>query len=91
MKVSKSVRACHNQDGAVLLDVAEGKIYGLNPVASRIVELIEEGRSEQQIAFVISQEFSAELSVVLKDVQRLLKELARYKLLVKNGQPEGRA
>jgi Coenzyme PQQ synthesis protein D (PqqD) len=80
-KVSDSVRSTHGQDGAIVLDIRQGQMFNLNFIGSRILELLESGSSEQQIAEVISREFSADIKTVRKDVAEFLEQLKRYKLV----------
>jgi predicted DNA-binding transcriptional regulator len=81
IKISENVRTSHGQDGAVLLDVSQGKIYGLNPVASRIFRLLAEGLDQKQIQTEISREFTIDLETVRKDVTSFLAQLAKHRLI----------
>jgi hypothetical protein len=80
-KVSDSIRSTHGQDGAIVLDIRQGQMFNLNLVGSRILELVECGSSEEQIADAISREFSADIETVRKDVAEFLGELKANKLL----------
>ena len=80
-KVSDSVRSTHGQDGAIVLDVQQGQMFNLNPVGSRILELLESGSSEEQITDAISREFDADIKTVRKDVAKFLEELKVHKLV----------
>src|SRR5712691_8274913 len=48
-RVSDGVRSTHGQDGAIVLDVQQGHMFNLNPVGSRILELLENGSAEADI------------------------------------------
>jgi hypothetical protein len=80
-KVSNSVRSTHGQDGAIVLDIRQGQMFNLNQVGSRILELLESGSSEEQIARTISQEFGSDIETVRKDVAEFLGELHAHKLV----------
>ena len=80
-RVSDSIRSTHGQDGAIVLDVRQGQMFNLNLVGSRILELLECGSTEEQIADAISQEFSADIETVRKDVGEFLEELKANKLV----------
>ena len=80
-RVSDSIRSTHGQDGAIVLDIRQGQMFNLNLVGSRILELVECGSSEEQIADAISREFSANIETVRKDVAEFLGELKANKLL----------
>lgn len=83
--ISQNVRFSHGQDGAVLLDLAGGTMYGLNPVGSRIFALLSEGLDENQIKFGISREFSVDIEVVRGDVDEFLAQLLAHDLIARNG------
>jgi len=81
MKMSESVRSTHNQDGAVVLDILNGKMYRLNFVGSRILELLNSGLAESQIINVLSREFSAEPNTVARDLNQFLALLRHHQLI----------
>jgi Coenzyme PQQ synthesis protein D (PqqD) len=89
IKISETVRTSCAPDGAVLLDVAQGKIYGLNPVASRILSLLAEGLDSEQIQAEISREFATDLETVRKDVAEFLAQLAKHRLIAGHGKAPG--
>ena len=80
-KVSHSVRSTHGQDGAIVLDIQQGQMFNLNLVGSRILELLECGSTNEEIADAISREFNADIETVRKDVVEFLKELTEHKLV----------
>jgi hypothetical protein len=89
IKISETVRTSHVPDGALLLDVLQGKIYGLNPVASRILGLLAEGLDPEQIQSEISREFTADWETVRKDVTEFLAQLAKHRLTAGDGRVPG--
>jgi hypothetical protein len=89
LKLSEQLRSTHNQDGAVVLDVAQGKMFGLNPVASRILELLRKGLTELQIQAEVSREFCADIEIVRKDVDEFLLRLATLGLIRREGNAPG--
>lgn len=80
-KVSDSVRSTHDRDGAIVLDIQRGRMFNLNLVGSRIMELLECGSTEEQITDAISREFSADIETIRKDVAEFLEELKAHKLV----------
>ena len=90
LKVSDSVRSTHGQDGAIVLDVQQGQMFNLNLVGSRILELLESGASDGEIANVVSREFNADIEMVGYDVKEFLETLERYKLLKDASAEQGR-
>jgi hypothetical protein len=87
-KVSDAVRSTHGQDGAIVLDVQQGQMFNLNPVGSRILELLECGSSESQIVNAVSREFNADVGVVENDVREFLETLKAHKLVEHQGSNE---
>lgn len=80
-KVSDGVRSTHGQDGAIVLDVQQGQMFNLNPVGSKVLELMESGRAEAEIVEAISREFGASRSTVEDDVREFIELLKKHKLV----------
>lgn len=81
MKISPQLRSTHNQDGAVVLDILHGRMFRLNLVGSRMLELLKLGREESQIADELSREFGADRETVRADLKEFLAHLERHHLL----------
>jgi hypothetical protein len=81
-KVSDTVRSTHNQDGAVVLDIQQGEMFNLNPVGSRILELLKSGSTQSAVIDEITRQFNAERAVVERDVQEFIISLREHRLLV---------
>ena len=80
-RVSDSIRSTHGQDGAIVLDIAHGKIYRLNRVGSRVLESLETGTSESEIADRISREFGVSHDIAENDTHEFIQKLRRTGLL----------
>jgi len=80
-KVSDSIRSTHGQDGAIVLDIAQGKIYRLNRVGSRVLESLETGTNETDIADRISREFGVSYEDAESDTREFIQQLQRMGLL----------
>lgn len=80
-RVSEGVRSTHGQDGAIVLDVHQGQMFNLNPVGSRILELLESGSTEADIVEAISREFSVSRELVRNDVCEFIESLKKHKLV----------
>jgi hypothetical protein len=80
-KVSDGVRSTHGQDGAIVLDVQQGQMFNLNPVGSRILELLEKGSAEADIVNAISREFNTRREIVEIDVREFIESLQKHKLV----------
>ena len=81
-RISSSLRSTHGQDGAIVLDVAQGQMFTLNLVGSKILELMEKGSDEAQIVTAICNDFNADRDAVATDVRDFLASLKRHKLIV---------
>lgn len=64
-----------------MLDVQQGQMFNLNPVGSRILELLETGAAESDIVNVISREFNTSREVVENDVREFIESLKKHKLV----------
>lgn len=65
----------------VLLNIATGQYYALDPVAGRIWQLCDGIRNVRQIAEVVSEEYDAAGESVADDVAGFVSELAGESLL----------
>jgi hypothetical protein len=74
------------EDEAVILHLEKGVYYGLNPVGSRIWNLLQEPRTVNDIRDIILQEYEVESQRCEHDLLRLLQELSDQGLIeVKSG------
>jgi hypothetical protein len=85
-KVSDAVRSTHGQDGAVVLDIRQGQMFNVNPVGSRILELLESVSCEQEIVDAVSQEFNADIEMVKRDITEFLEALKAHQLVLGPGE-----
>ena len=56
-------------------------MFNLNPVGSRILELLETGSADSDIVNVISREFNTSREVVENDVREFIESLKKHKLV----------
>lgn len=80
-KIAEGVRSTHNQDGGIVLDVRQGKMFRLNLVGSRILALLEAGYQELRISEELSRQFGISLEIVEADVHEFLGMLEKHRLL----------
>ena len=66
----------------VILDLASGTYFGLDPVGARIWELMGEGRTLAEICATMLEEYEVERAQLEEDVLRLAAELAERGLVV---------
>jgi PqqD family protein of HPr-rel-A system len=75
MKLSEDLRSTHSADGAIVLDIRQGQIFRLNPVGSRVLELLKQGHSEQEITTELSRQFNVSPETVAADLEPFLNQL----------------
>jgi hypothetical protein len=80
-RISTSLRSTHGLDGAVVLDVGRGRMFSLNPVASRMLELMKADASESEIVEVIAREFKASSEGVENDLRDFMEKLLEHNLI----------
>ena len=68
-------------DETVLLDLSSGIYFGLDGVGKRIWETVEEGRSLEETAMVITSEFEVDEAQAQADVIEFAKDLVERGLL----------
>jgi hypothetical protein len=72
----------HELEGeAVLLNVENGKYYGLDEVGTRVWRLLTEGNSLPAVVRILVQEYDVDSDRLAADLQALVAELAGQGLL----------
>jgi len=84
-KLSKHLRTIHSDDGAILLNVATGRMFKLNPVGSRVIELLKLGQTQTELSEHISLEFDVEVKIVRHDIDQFLERLLREQIVMGQG------
>ena len=79
--LSETIRSIHGQDGGIVLDIQQGQIFNLNPVGSRIIELLKTGAAESAMVDDISQKFEVKRDVAESDLREFVETLTRHHLL----------
>jgi len=72
MRLPSTLRASANDDGLVLLNVETGQIYTSNVVGGEIWRLLEEGRSEAEIAAHLARVYGRPESAIAEDVHEFI-------------------
>ena len=57
-------------------------MFNLNPVGSRILELLKSGCTEADVVDEISRQFNADRAEVERDVQEFIASLQEHRLIV---------
>lgn len=66
---------------AVVLDVNEGRYYGLNEVGARIIDLVRQPRKVEELVGLVGQEYEAHPEELERDVVQFLEELMAHALI----------
>jgi Coenzyme PQQ synthesis protein D (PqqD) len=81
IRISENVRYTHNLDGGVVLDIRHGRMFALNFVGSRIVELLKTDYQDTEIVNEISQKFGISPEMAAADVREFLESLEKQHLI----------
>jgi len=81
ISVPPQVMARKVGEETVLLDLASGTYFGLDPVGARIWQLIEGGKSLAQVCDVMVEEYDVTREVLERDALTLTAELVEKKLI----------
>jgi hypothetical protein len=82
VNIPKQVMARQVGDEVVILDLASGTYFGLDPVGARIWALMGEGRTLAEICATMLEEYEVEREQLEADVLRLAAELLERGLVV---------
>lgn len=64
-----------------ILHIPAGTYYGLDPVASRVVELLRSPMTPDQLADAVTAEFEVDRETALADILSFVRSLARRRLV----------
>jgi len=71
-------------DEAVVLRLGAGRVLGLNPIGTRILELVEQGRSDAEVIDTLIVETGEAREILEQDVATFLAELVENGILSRN-------
>ncbi|MHB8527260.1 MAG: PqqD family protein [Candidatus Acidiferrales bacterium] len=80
-RISGTIRRTQTQDGGIVLDIQHGQMFCLNVVGSKIIDLLERGLDEAQIADQISRAYAADIEIVRTDVRDFIEVLNKHHIL----------
>jgi len=80
--VPEQVLARQVGDETVMLDLANGTYFGLDPVGARIWQLLVEGETLEQVCDIMTGEYEVSRDDIERDVLNLVEELAKRGLIV---------
>jgi hypothetical protein len=81
VEVSQKQISCVLGEEAVVLSLENGVYYGLNPLASRVWELVQEPVTIREILTSLLSEYEIEESTFTRDLLSLLDQLQRWELV----------
>ena len=68
-------------DELVMMDINKGKYFSLNPVATRIWDLLEKPMTEEEMCMILTDEYDVSPDQCKREVNELLSELADLSLV----------
>lgn len=71
-------------DELVMMDIDQGKYFSLNPVATRIWELLADSRDIEELCSVLTGEYDIEPEKCLQEVSEYIGEMIKLGLIVKS-------
>lgn len=80
-----NIRRVSSADGSIVLDLRRGAMFRVNPLGSRILDLLDKGASLLEVTEAISREFRVAPDVVRADVSDFLDSLERHGVLERHG------
>ena len=77
-----TIRKLSNADGCVVLNLGSGQMLRMNPMAARVLDLLEQGESTATISEMLSSEFQVPLVEVQSDIAEFIESLRAKGVLV---------
>ena len=68
-------------DELVMMDLEQGKYFSLNPVATRIWDLLEKEKTLDELCALLTEEYDVESNQCMDEVRELLEEMERLGLI----------
>jgi hypothetical protein len=81
VKISGDVMSRQVADETVLLDLASGHYYGLDPVGTRIWHLLADGKTPQETRDALVSEYEVAPEQLEADIEKLIVDLKAHGLL----------
>lgn len=83
---ASSLRIAAEADGAILLDLVRGKFFRVNPMGSKIIQILQQGKSVSDVIEQISLENDTDIDIVRVDVEEFI-HLLRERGLLESSAP----
>lgn len=68
-------------DELVMMDLEQGKYFSLNPVATRIWDLLEKEKTLDELCALLTEEYDVESNQCMDEVRELLEEMEKLGLV----------
>jgi hypothetical protein len=81
LNTSDTIRSGRSEDGRILLDVHRGQIFSINVVGSQILDFIEQGWDESQIADEIARRYAVSGQTAATDVHDFIEALRKHRIV----------
>jgi hypothetical protein len=81
-RISDTIRRTQSDDGGILLDVHHGQMFCVNVVGCKILELVEKGFDEAEIADHVSRAYVMDIKTVRADVHEFIEVLNKHGVLL---------
>jgi hypothetical protein len=70
-------------DEMVMMDIDQGKYFSLNPVATRIWDLLEKPKAAEEICAILIDEYDVEPSMCTREVEEYLTKMVLMGLILR--------
>ena len=75
-QIAPSILHSKIDEEVILMSIEADSYFGLDPIASRIWELLEEPKSLQELTATLTEEYEVDADTCQQDVQELLDDMA---------------
>jgi hypothetical protein len=82
MKIQKNIAI---SDSGLLFNPATGESFSVNPIGLEIINLMRQGKNDEEISKVIVANYSIELPVIERDLHDFIHLMNQYQLADSNG------
>jgi len=80
-EIVDGVRVSINRDGGAILDINRGRMFSLNATGARIMLLLRDKLTVEDIVMTVSKEFERPTDSVRADVERFVSSLRSLELV----------
>jgi hypothetical protein len=81
--IADTIRLAHGGGEGTVLNLGSGEMFALNATGSRIIELLNNGTAEPEIADIIQREFVAGDQSLTLEIHEFLSQLANLQIIVR--------